>query len=118
MDFGNEVKAAVADLEETLRLSRRLDVGFDDRRKEAIEQRRDISEKLARLSSAAQAIPDIHARSTFLSALSKMRAALAVHQASWPIVTIDQTNPTYLASIKAARSAYEQFFDWVRAQSR
>jgi hypothetical protein len=58
MGLGDELSAAVGDLEETLRLSRRLDRGFNDHRMEAVQQRRDISAKLARVSLGAQSISD------------------------------------------------------------
>lgn len=116
MDIGDELRVAVGDLETTLRLSRRLDRGFNDHRMEAIQQRREISAKLARLSSAAQAISDGSDRSTFLNQFSKMRSALALHQATWPIVAVDQSDPAYRTSIQTARAAYFKFFEWVRLQ--
>jgi hypothetical protein len=116
MHYGPDVAMAVVDLEETLRLSRKLDTGFEENRREAIQQRREISQKVARVFDAAQAITDSSARSIFMAEFAKMRSAFALHHASWPIVLIDQSDPGYRKSIQTMRTAYTNFFDWFRRQ--
>ena len=115
--FGSEVLAAVRDLETTLRRSRQLiDVDFHEHRKEAIQQRREVSARLAQLSAAAGTIEDPGVQHAFRNEFSKLRSAMALYQASWPVVSIDHDNPEYCASLEAMRSAYGRFFDWIRRQ--
>ena len=41
--------------------------------------------------------------------ISKLRSALALHQATWPAVAIDVNDPSYRSSLVKLRGANEQF---------
>lgn len=108
--------SAVDAYEEILRQSAGLRNGETDRRREAVQLRRLISERIPEISSLGDAVftaPDTHV--TFRNEFARMRSAVAFHQASWPIVGIEPANPQYQESVRAIREANRRFIDWVRS---
>jgi len=86
-----------------------------DHRRDAIQLRRLLAaqnSEIARLGEEAFDNPSHQAQ--FRNQFAKMRSATALHQASWPVVSIDTKNPEYLASVKSTRDANKQFIAWVR----
>lgn len=108
---------AVNELEATFRQSwQRANDESRDNRKEGIQLRRVISEKMAEISSLGHlAFGESELHGKFRSEFSKMRSRLAFHHASWPIVTIEFDNPDYLKSSAELREASNEFIAWVKA---
>ena len=87
--------------------------GFEEHRKEVVRLRRQIAAQnatIATLCDAAFEQPE--RRQAFHSEFSKMRSAMAFHQASWPAVAIDFQNPGYLSSLQSMRDAHRTFIAW------
>lgn len=61
----------------------------------------DRGEAVFRMGAAQDHAP------AFREALRKMRHALALHQASWPVITISPENPDYKASMLAVLRAHQ-----------
>lgn len=113
-----ELLQAVQEYEAILRRSAELDANIPDHRKEAIKIRRQISEQLAAISSAARdAFPDRPSDTAFKNEFSKMRSAMAFHQASWPIVSVDYDDAAYRDSEARLRNSCQEFIAWVRASA-
>jgi hypothetical protein len=70
---------------------------------------------LADIHASGSAIADPVFNNAFRSQFSKMRSAMALHHASWPVVAIDLDDPAYQASIQTQREACRIFFAWVRS---
>ncbi|WP_010161938.1 hypothetical protein [Sphingomonas sp. PAMC 26617] len=84
-------------------------------RRQAVDLRRKITALHAEISRAGdETFRDTPQYSEFRSQFSKLRSAIALHQASWPIVAIDTENPEYLSSVQSTREASRQFITWVR----
>lgn len=85
-------------------------------RKEMIRIRRVISTHIARI---AELIPEISSEGAINANLrgefSKVRHAIALHQANWPVVSIDFENPEYLTSRHEMRDANRRFIRLVKA---
>jgi len=97
----------------------RKDSDFDEHRKAAIEQRRQIATHRAEISALSeQSIDSPELRSAFRSRFSALCSALALHQASWPVVSIDLENPDYQASRESTRAKYREFFAWAKSALR
>ncbi len=108
--------SVIDELEATLLASARLaDDRDNDNRQEGIKLRRVIADKLLIVSQLGQAaFRDTDQSATFQRKFSSMRAILAHHQASWPIVSIDSADPAYIASVREMREANRGFIIWVR----
>ena len=111
MDSKEDLLREVHALEKTLEQSASLG---DDARPEKVELRRKLAEHRAKISTigervfAAKPLQD-----AFRAEFSKMRAAMALHHASWPIVTIDPRSSQYQVSVQAERDANRRFISWV-----
>jgi hypothetical protein len=107
---------AVNELEATFRQSAELgNANFRNNRKEAVQLRRVISDRLASISTiGAAAFADTEMLRPFQSEFSRMRSTMALHHASWPIVMIDLDDQDYLASAMALRESNSRFIGWVR----
>lgn len=114
-DIGG-LKAALDAFEATLQESSIMqDRDFENGRKAAIELRRKIAAHRAEVSSLLdQALESTKLHYAFRTRFSALCFALALHQANWPVVTIDLKNKAYLASSADARAAYRGFFQWAR----
>lgn len=112
-----ELSSAVSELEALFRRSAELATeDRDANRREAVALRRAIAERNgAILALGEQAFEDSERRTAFRSEFSRMRSALALHRASWPIVSIVLTDPAYVTSVQTSREAHRRFVDWVRA---
>lgn len=117
MTAEGDLLQAVRDLETTLRQSADLPERDDNaHRKQGIELRRQIAKQILKVSETGElAFEASDVRGNFRAEFSKMRAAMAHHQASWPIVAIDRSDPSYHASVSALRDANTHFFAWVRS---
>lgn len=116
---GQRLLVAVDAYEEILRQSAGLRNGETDRRREAVQLRRLISERIVEirlLGDAAFSTADAH--TAFRNEFARMRAAVAYHQASWPIVGVEPMNPHYQESVRRVREANRHFIAWVRAVVR
>ena len=58
-----------------------------------------------------------HARE-FRSLLSAMRRAVALHQAEWPAVRLDEQNFEYRQSVQSVREANGHFLRWANDNIR
>lgn len=107
---------AVDDLETALQDSQDLaDANFKENRKEGINLRRLIAEKVAAVGAlGGHAFKETAQADAFRREFSSMRSALAYHQASWPIVSIDHEDQSYLDSVRSLRERNIKFIDWVR----
>jgi hypothetical protein len=85
----------------------------DDWRRDLIALRRELQVKIAELSEVAERCDALRERSgpghDFWDKLARMRATVALHQARWPAVAIDQANPDYQQSIAGVRAANRAF---------
>jgi hypothetical protein len=116
VNINAEVLQAVDDLELVLGQSAQLTDNLDDHRKHGLELRRQILAKVAMIGSLGEQAFDAGGRElAFRGEFSKMRSAMAYHQASWPIVSIKPDDPDYLLSVRALREANRHFIGWVRA---
>ena len=114
MSEEHELLREISALETTLQRSASLG---DDSRREMVELRRRIATVIATISKLGEAVfATDPQRSAFKAELARMRAATALHHASWPIVAIDRGDPRYQSSISTAREANKKFIDWVRLQ--
>lgn len=105
---------AVAVLEAALKES--ADLGGDrflQNRKRVIDLRRQIMACISNVSVAGQqAFADTAHSASFRAGYARMRTAMALHHASWPVIAIDMDNPNYQASIQAMRLEYRAFIRW------
>lgn len=115
MSHRDELLAAVAVLESTLRQSAQMGgETFKEHRKEVLQLRREISVKVADLYALGLAIEEGDRRNAFLREFSMMRSAMALHHASWPVVSVELENPDYCISVQSMREANKRFIDWIR----
>lgn len=107
---------ALNDLEATI--SKSFELGneeFKSNRKQAIQLRRTISEKVASISRIGDIVFEgspLH--SAFRSEFAMMRSTMAMHQASWPVVAIDLHSADYLKSAAKLRESNARFMTWLR----
>lgn len=86
-----------------------------DNRKAILEARRLIAEQI---SIVAKLGTDVAAKQEraheFRGEFSKLRSAIALHQASWPVVSINVNDPLYQKSVAQSREAYGSFLAWLK----
>ena len=119
MDSLQTFSDAVADLERILTamadMSKRTD---PDWKREFIEMRRQLQVKLTVVATAADRCEKIKADPNAAAQLregwTKMRSALALHQASWPAVRIDRADAGYLDSVSKTRTTNWAFVELAR----
>ena len=89
-----------------------------DRARELIAQRRALSDGMTRVQQAATAAGSPFAQEPVLAEFqrefSKMRSAVALHQATWSVVLIDEAPAAYIASSRNASAATRSFLGWAR----
>jgi hypothetical protein len=82
-------------------------------RRELINLRRQLQLQITELGEVAERCDGLHRRSDlghdFWENFAKMRTAVALHQARWPAVAIDQADPAYQQSIAGVRAANRAF---------
>ena len=119
MDSLQAFSDALADLERILKAmaetSKRTDEAW---KKEFIEMRRQLQLQLAVVASAADQCAQIKSNPESAAKLregwTKMRSALALHQANWPAVRIDRADPAYLESVNKTRATNWTFVELAR----
>ena len=87
------------------------------RRHDLIDLRRKQAEQhvvLDRVVGPFFADADTAIAREYREAYSRMRSAAAIHQASWPAVSIDEANGAYAQSASGVRDANRHFVAWVR----
>ncbi len=117
MSTRNDLLKAVTALEDTFRRS--ADLGGDEfrsNRREVVHLRREIGSRMSELAAVIAALDEADLRERCRAEISRMRAAVALHHASWPVVAIDLEEAGYKASIHTMRCAYRQFIEWARMQ--
>lgn len=88
------------------------------RKLEMVQLRRQLSLQIGVISAEADknflaGASEAVARE-FRSLLSAMRRAVALHQANWPAVKLDDQDSDYHESVKAVREANSQFLQWAK----
>lgn len=63
---------------------------------------------MSEFASFGDAITRRHQMVSFRHRFSKMRSAMALHHASWPVISIELDNPTDVASVQTLRAAYRE----------
>ena len=119
MDSLQAFSDALAELERILtamaEMSKRTDEAW---KKEFIEMRRQLQLQLTALTAAAADCNQIRGNPEAAAKLregwTKMRSALALHQASWPAVRIDRADPAYLESVNKTRTTNWAFVELAR----
>jgi hypothetical protein len=96
-------------------MSKRTDPAW---KKEFIEMRRQLQVQLTAVAAAADRCNQIKSNPEAASQLregwTKMRSALALHQANWPAVRIDRENPGYIDSVSKTRTTNWAFVELAR----
>lgn len=91
----------------------------DERKRELIELRRQLSVQIAAVGRAADdffaANTDEETARTYRSKFSRMRSAAALHQASWPAARLGEAVGEYRTSAMGVREANREFIAWARA---
>ena len=107
-----ELLKAIDSFEKELRVSANLP---QHNRKEMVQVRRRIANHVMRIASLIpERCNDSQRYCALRKGISKVRHAMAYHQASWPIVSIDFSDPDYLSSVRAMREVNRSFVDEAR----
>ena len=110
------INALEATLGELNRIARRSDA---DRKRDLVAMRRILSERIGMLPDAATQpgapFADPPLSDEFQARFSKMRSAVALHQATWSVVLIDDAPDSYRASAAHATATTRDFILWARA---
>ena len=84
-----------------------------DWRRDLINLRRQLQAQITELGEVAKRCDALRERvgpgQDFWDRFAKMRATVALHQARWPAVAIDQSDPGYQQSIAGVRAANRAF---------
>ena len=82
--------------------------------RELVAIRREIASGIAELSATARSWspPDEagHEQAALVKGVNAVRRTLAMHQASWPAVSLKPLDPDFKASVAQVREAYEALF--------
>lgn len=108
----------LSEYEATLRQSAELPEGGDNvHRKTAVALRRRMADQIASLAAVGETVfaNDVR-KADFRNRISRVRTAMALHQASYPIVAIDRQDAAYRTSVSAVRAANDGFIRWVRIE--
>ena len=114
MQQAQSFRSAVAELQliqaAIVEASGRTDDGW---KHALIDLRRRLQVQITEVSDAIKACAaisaDPEAQRSLSQALSRMRSAVALHQARWPAVQINRGDPGYLQSVAGVRAANEAF---------
>jgi hypothetical protein len=89
-----------------------------DRRQELVDARRELAHCIGEISQAADAllptICDAAAITEYRQHLGAMRSSAALHQASWPAISMTADRAGYAASSGQVRDAHRAFDGWMR----
>jgi len=90
------------------------------RRHDLIRLRRDLAAQIALIGKVADpyfaSLPAAGLYLAFRERFSRMRSAAAIHQASWPAVTLGDDPGQYRQSAHSVREANLDFIRWMRIQ--
>jgi hypothetical protein len=115
MTMRDDLLRAVGEYEALLLRSRELDPDISEHLHEAIQLRRLLTDQISAIASLGGAVfSGNDLQGNFRNELSKMRSAVAYHQASWPIVAVDHDDTEYFASETKTREACQNFIVWMR----
>lgn len=115
MTARDDLVQAVGEYEALLHQFKALDPNISDHRREAIQMRRELTNTIGAIAASGGAFfAGTDLDGNFRTEFSKMRSAVAHHQASWPIVAINHDDAGYVASETATRAACHNFIVWVR----
>ena len=94
----------------------------DQRRLDLVNLRRELALQIGMVSGAAEkgflmtaSAEDVR---EFRSLLSGMRRAVALHQANFPAVRLDEQGAGYDVSVKSVRDANSKFMQWTKENIR
>lgn len=110
-----ELKGAIGDLRSVHdHLSLRVVQGGERWEWAVLDLRRQLQVQLTRISELARTCAPLQGNEeqmrNYRDAFSRMRTAVALHQASWPVVDISHREQAYLDSVANARAATAAFF--------
>lgn len=90
-----------------------------DRKLALVRARRTLSEQIGIIGMMIEDDADLarHAelQKEFGRLFAAVRYSLALHQANWPVVKIDEDHAAYLASARGAQEKSDIFWTWCRA---
>ena len=117
MQASHELADAIAKLariqSELVAISDRTD---DERRLDLVNQRRKLALQIGTVSAAAEKsflmTPGTDDVREFRTLLSEMRRAVALHQANFPAVKLDEQGAGYDMSVRSVRDANSKFMQW------
>ncbi|WP_298672434.1 hypothetical protein [uncultured Sphingomonas sp.] len=115
-----DMPAALAEMERIMDdlhdISRRRD---EARKSDLVRLRRSLADQMGVIAGAAaqsaRLLGDEALAREFRRRFSAVRSAVALHQATWPAVTIDEGGAPYRESAIAVRQTNEAFLGWMRA---
>jgi len=85
-----------------------------DWQRELVAIRREIASGVAELSATTRRWSppgeDAHEQADLVESVNAVRRALAMHQASWPAVSLKPLDPDFKASVAQVREAYDALF--------
>lgn len=100
---------------ELIALSTRSDA---NRRFDLVKLRRRLSSQIGEVGSVTEAvlsaIADADTLQMYREKFSRVRSATAIHQASWPAVTLDERKDEYLESAMGVNACHREFIMWTR----
>lgn len=90
----------------------------EQRKRDLIALRRDISAQIALVSQLAEpvisATGDTQLLQAYRTNFSRMRSIAALHQANWPAVTLGERVAEFRASSATVAEANREFIAWIR----
>lgn len=90
----------------------------DRRRHDLVELRRIFAARIAEVGRLAEpvfvSLEDRDLVQEYRHRFSRMRSAAAMHQASWPAVSLSERPEEYRASARAVDEANREFIAWIR----
>ena len=109
--------AALASRLEIILNSLELFAGQDDRMREIVAARRDLTAEIgAAVSFFDSASFPSALRADARRRLSVVRHVVSLHQAPWPLVSARENPEAYRRSAQSASQALRDFIAWIRAQ--
>ena len=87
-----------------------------ERRKDLVALRRVLSAQIFTVGQAGEPVfADTAELTTYREKFSRMRSMAAIHQSSWPAITLGERPEEYRESVKPMREANRDFIRWTRA---
>ena len=87
----------------------------DGRRKDLVALRRVLSAQIHAVGQAGEPVfAETEELTTYRAKYSRMRSMSALHQSSWPAITLGERPDEYRESVKPMREANRDFIAWTR----